>query len=219
MCRPRAILRKKEMTMLYAGQNIVVLDLEVLNSPKIHGWEDKRALGLSIGCYYDYEDGRVTWFDRASLRETVGLLCLREPLMVSFNGIAFDFALMRAILRHEEGEHTLCDDFKVLAKRSYDILAEIWRADPERKFVRGLNSLDAILAANGLAPKTGDGAQAPEWWDAGQRARVMNYCQNDVLQTLALFELLGKNGGIIQRSNGPLQIQWPGLVAPGHRAG
>lgn len=194
--------------MNYAGSNIIVLDLEVLNSPKEHGWNNKKALGLSIGCYYDYDFDCVVWFDRPSLRHTVTQLVERQPLMVSFNGISFDFALMRALLRHEEGLHTLCDQFKELASHSYDILAEIWRSDSQGKFERGLNSLDAILAANDLGAKSGSGDKAPLWWHDGLYAQVMNYCQDDVLLTKKLFEYIAENTGILHRRNGPLGIRW-----------
>jgi hypothetical protein len=151
-------------------RNIIVLDLETLHSADSlpTGWNDKKALDLSIGAYWDYQDGRIHWFDRASLEATMRYLVERQPLMVSFNGIGFDFSLMRALLRQEaetfEGEayqdmNWLCERFKTLAATSYDILAEIWAVDSEGKFVRGLNSLDAILAANNLGKKTGDGAK------------------------------------------------------------
>jgi len=136
--------------------------------------------------------------------------------------------LMRALLRQEvdnpashptmlgpdwvlwqERPMALYDRFKVLAAQSYDILAEVWRVDPHGMYVKGLNSLDAILKANGLPGKTGDGAQAPRDWQAGLHAKVMSYCQNDVLQTKALFELLVTQNGVMQRANGPIQIGLP----------
>lgn len=237
------------------GRNIVVLDLETLHSAEdcrhchrpeeTHrfpqdpvrcpgpgflpiGWRDSAALGLSIGAYYDYQDGVVHWFDQHTLVETMQHLVDRQPLLVSFNGIGFDFKLMRALLRHEaddptswptlditeavpkqEALHALCDQFKALAATSYDILAEIWRADPARKFERGLNSLDALLAANGFPAKSGHGAQAPRDWQAGRIATVLEYCQRDVLLTRAFFERILDQSGTLERRDGPITVRMP----------
>jgi len=187
------------------GKNIIVLDLETLHSADDipSGWTNKPALGLSIGCYWDYTTQRMQWFDRQSLLATLTHLVQRQPLMVSFNGIGFDFPLMRGLLRQEaealdigfgaEAQRAdelqcLCDDFKVLAAGSYDILAEIWKIDPAGKFKRGLNSLDAISQTSGLGAKLSHGAQAPQDWKDGRIAQVLNYCQDDVYKTRALFE-------------------------------
>jgi predicted PolB exonuclease-like 3'-5' exonuclease len=190
------------------------------------GWNNKPALGLSIGAYYDYRDSRIHWFDEANLEETVEHLVALQPLMVSFNGIAFDFPLMRGILRREQDEvykagvssraypralHELCDKFKLLAAQSYDILAEIWKADPARKFERGLNSLDAIAQANGLGAKLSNGAQAPRDWAAARRAEVLNYCQDDVYKTMALFEMICTTGQILRGDDNPIRLPIPAL--------
>ena len=212
------------------NNNIVILDLETLHSASDlpTGWDDKAALGLSIGCYYSYASGRYHWFDRHTLEDTIRRFVDIQPLLVSFNGIAFDFPLMRALLRQEAAtpmsmppltSHDacrerkdslvhLCDAFKALCATSYDILAEIWASDPNGKFMRGLNSLDAILEANSLERKTGDGVMAPKLWQQGRIADVLNYCQHDVLQTKALFELICRSKGHIQRRNGPLTIRY-----------
>ncbi len=185
-------------------KNIIVLDLETLHSADgvPSGWTNKPALGLSIGCYWDYSDQRIHWFDRESLEATVRLLVARQPLMVSFNGIGFDFPLMRGILRQEvELTMGMCDQFKILAADSYDILLEVWKADPAGRRKRGLNSLDAISQASGLGAKQSHGAQAPKDWKDGKVADVLNYCQDDVYKTKALFEL-AVDGKPITRGNG-----------------
>src|SRR5437870_944692 len=124
--------------MMLEKQNIVILDLETEYSADSlpTGWNDKVALGLSIGCWYSYEDSRFYWFDKFTLEATMRLFVERQPLLVSFNGIQFYFKLMRALLR-EKGErgadqeaatetdfsrrldlHDLCDAFKPLCAPS-----------------------------------------------------------------------------------------------------
>ena len=89
------------------------------------GWNNRSALGLSIGCYWDYLDQRVHWFDVPSLANTVATLTARQPLMVSFNGIGFDFPLMRGLLRrHAE---TLQPDEALP-------LVAMWALDPKKAF-------------------------------------------------------------------------------------
>ena len=199
------------------GSNIIVLDLETANSADEveNGWRNKLGLGLSIGGYYDYQTERVQFFDPSNLLATVSDLVARQCLMVSYNGVQFDFALMRALLRHgaettnNPGIGRLCDSFKDLALRSYNILQQIWSADPERRYEPGLNSLDAVAKANQLGNKTGDGVQAPKDWQAGLYAKVVNYCCHDIYLTKHLFELLLLQQGRLQRSNGALQIESP----------
>ena len=210
---------------MFDGTNVIVLDLETLHSADDlpTGWSDKPALGLSIGCYYDYLDGRVHWFDQAFLVRIVQYLVDRQPLMISFNGIGFDFVVMCGLIRRQADEveindraemtratelRRLCDLFKTLAANSYDLLAEIWASDPQGKFERGLNSLDAICAANELGEKIGHGAQAPKDWANQEYAKVLNYCQHDVYLTKNLAELVAMQQGKLLRSSGPLTIRF-----------
>ena len=195
------------------------------------GWEDKQALGLSIGCYFDYTDDLYHWFDSYTLEATIRLFVLRQSLLVSFNGIGFDFPLMRNLLRQEAavnqfpklegigranaeyiyaGElQALCDQFKALCTTSYDLLHEIWQVDPVRKFERGLNSLGAISVANGFGAKKMDGAKAPQLWRQGRHAEVLNYNMSDVLKTKQLFEQIVTKGQILRGDGLPILLPLP----------
>ena len=200
-------------------KNIIVLDLETLQSANEvqGGWANKSGLGLSIGGYWDYAAEQFFWFGEEAVLDVIRYLNAQRPLLVSFNGIQFDFALMRAVVRHKivpryyKGMHADIEEFlqsfKRLASSSYDILAEISRTDAKGKFEGGLNSLDALCAANGLGRKTGSGAQAPRDWRAGKKAKVIAYCATDIALTVELFELIRAQEGKIMRGNGPLQLQ------------
>ena len=106
-------------------RNIVVLDLETLHVSDecqichvrlpahgrrddhvytAYGWGNKPALGLSIGAYYDYQDLCLHWFDVRTLTTLMRELVSRQALLVTFNGVSFDFVLMRGLLR-QEAEH------------------------------------------------------------------------------------------------------------------
>jgi len=218
----------------------IVLDLETLHSADdcrycgashdqhIHtlcpyiplGWSDKAALGLSVGCYWSSATQQITWFDAASLNVTITTLVQTQPLLVSFNGKSFDSPLMLALYRQQERNSTYiyetCTQFRLLANHSYDILREIWRADPLSKRIAGVNSLDAISQANGLDCKRGTGTQAPQDWREGRRADVLNYCQDDVLKTLTLFHKV-LSGTLIQRTERySLTLPVPSTVCTPH---
>lgn len=179
---------------------------------QMFGWDNKAALGLSIGCFFSYCDSRIHWFDVHTLAETIDELVGRQPLLISFNGRQFDGPLMEAVFFASlagaaRGGRLL--PWQTLWERSYDILAEIWKVDPDSQFVHGLNSLDAISRANGFGGKLSRGAEAPRRWARGEYADVLNYVQDDVYKTRALFQLIC-DGQPILRGNGlPLHLPIP----------
>lgn len=235
------------------GRNICVLDLETLHSandcahcyeaesahfPRFMslasdcpgyariGWENKLALGLSIGCWWDYDNMTLHWFDATTVEQVIRKFVERQPLLVSFNGITFDFALMRALVRHQEAGTTdkgaqavnralnaECDAFKQLCAESYDILQEVWKADPARKRERGLNNLDSIAQANGFGAKSLTGAQAPLLWRQGRYAEVIAYNVGDVIKTRDIFEKIIDIGTILRGDGSPLSLSRPLLPA------
>ena len=196
---------------MFQENNIVVLDCEVACSPDelSTGWDDKHALGLSLGGYYDYKAERITYFDQDCLWNTIRHLILRDPLIISFNGKGFDGPLMWACLRHDGIDDEQCCAFEqawhLLWKKSYDILDEVWHVTG-RDYAKG-NSLDALCKANGLPQKTGHGAHAPKLWQSGRIAEVINYLQNDILITKQLAEYITYHNGRLQRQAGLVTIR------------
>jgi hypothetical protein len=206
---------------MFHGANIIVLDLEIANDPAVLGWDDKAALDLAIGAYYDYQDGLVHFFDRWTLEATMRQCVARQPLLVTFNGEGFDVPLMVAVLHAQAATHRAAapvgmlsesaaaleqlanDVTSWMASRSYDLLALLWQTDPDGKYVRGVNGLDAVCQANGLGGKTGDGAQAPRLWQRGRIAEVINYCRDDVLLTRRLLEYVATRQGWLARTGRP----------------
>jgi len=224
------------MTDILEACNIIVLDVETLHSANdcrscfgpAHssedgcgyyepiGWRDFAALGLSIGGYYDYADGLVYWFDEASLITTLAELVERQPLVVTYNGTAFDLPLLKHLCELQAGYgDAFAAAWERLTLASYDILATIWERDLESKYVKGLNGLGAVAKANGFGEKLlPDGALAPVLWRDGRFADVINYCQQDILLTKGLFELVVA-GQPIKRSNGTeVLLRFPQLPTP-----
>ena len=198
---------------MWENQNIIVLDLEIEHHPQtVPGeWENRVGLGLAIGGFYDYAHGRIRWFNRQNLLETMRELIRRWPIIITFNGIRFDLTLMHDIAEAElDAGPELLWGFRQMrdSPRSWDILAEIWAADPASQRVKGLNGLDAIAAANGLPQKTGYGFDVPQWWAAGDHARVLNYCQQDIYILKQLAEKLSRTDGRIERTTSPVYIRY-----------
>lgn len=182
------------------------------------GWENHRALGLSIGCWIDYRDGLFYWFDGHTLESTMRLWVKRQVLIVSFDGKKFDLPLMAAVLKHKERMDSqydaqilpLCDAFAALAACSYDLLDTIW-THYGRSAERGLNSLDALCKANGLPRKTMDGATAPRLWQEGRYAEVIQYNYFDVWRTKRLFEMVCAGQPILRGDGQPITLPMPNL--------
>ena len=105
----------------------------------------------------------------------------------------------------------LCDTFKIHCAQSYDLLDQIWHQDPEDRFQKD-NSLDAISQASGLGAKLSHGAQAPRDWRAGHYAQVLNYCQDDVLKTKALFEMVCAGQPILRGNGLPITLPIPAAL-------
>ena len=211
-------------TLLSASDCAICEQIEEAHTDTNHpytaiGWHDKQRLSLSIGCAFDYATMQYSFFDLHTLESTVQGWVARQPLMVSFNGLLFDGPLLRAILRNRsEVLHPLCDAFKDLMRRGYDVLNAVWQADPARKFEKGLNSLDALSQANGYGAKEMDGATAPRLWAQGRYAEVIAYNVGDVLKTRKLFEQLVATGTLLRGDGQPLTLARPILPGAGRPA-
>lgn len=176
------------------------------------GWDNKIALGLSIACLYRYDKDTYQFIDPHNLEEAMQWLVATQPLIVSFNGLTFDGPLLRAILRNRPVPlHIMCDQFKDLMARGYDLLQEIWKLDSTRRFQRGLNSLVALSLANGFGTKELNGAAAPRLWAQGRYAEVMSYCLSDVWKTRQLFDLVCTGTPLIRGNGSALTLPLPQL--------
>jgi hypothetical protein len=61
---------------------------------------------------------------------------------------------------------------------------------PQGQRPKGMFTLDALCAANGLPRKKMDGATAAKLWPQGHYAEVIEYNVGDVTRTKALFEMV-----------------------------
>ena len=205
------------MPNTWEGQNVITLDLEIERPPgEVEGgWSNLAGLGLAVGCYFDYQAMAMEVFDKHTLVDTIEMITARQPMMISFNGCGFDFPLMQEIARTElhYDKQWILAEFAHIADGSFDILREVWTADPATRYQKG-NSLQAFLASNNLPTKTGSGDQAPIFWRQGRIADVVNYCMQDVRCTSLLAELASVTHGRLSRTMlGPVVIHYLGPMA------
>jgi len=194
------------------SKHLVVYDTEIKNGvltpdnqPQpgfkyAQGWRDFAGMGISTICAYDIKEAHYRVFMDDNLQGFVDLINERDGV-VSFNGHRFDDQLLEA--HGIEIEH----------ERSIDLAAIIWRAAgiPQGDRPRGLG-LDAICRTNNLPIKTGNGADAPQDYQAGRIGRVIDYCLGDVRSTLNLYRYLSNHGGIIDPRDG---VSWISVGALG----
>lgn len=183
------------------GCNIVVYDCEIVNEIK-NGitWNDHDKMGLSVACLYDYRtDDYNVYLDPAAkdLAERLN----DADLIVGFNTVGFDHKLVHAVTGRLNAE--LMD---VECERNYDMLYWSRRATgwtPRDKFPTGMrldNHLEATFGRDYM--KTGDGANAPIWWQQGLHSKVISYCLADVKRERQLFEHIVRYGWVKTQTHG-----------------
>lgn len=146
------------------------------------GWEDYAGMGIAVIGVWDYTSDTSRIFGEDDLPEFQKFVDSHD-VAIGFNNNRFDNNVLRA------GGVVIQPD------KSYDILAEIYSA--LGSYQKGCR-LDNVVKANfpNSAGKTGNGADAPMFWQKGLHARVIDYCLNDVRLTKMLVDRILRNGGI-----------------------
>jgi hypothetical protein len=148
------------------------------------GWDDFEHMGIACITAVDTFSGRPHVFLQDNLSDFRRLLKSRE-LSVSFNGMNFDIPLLLANGIHVDKES------------HFDLASAIWSSAgiPPGEHPKGLG-LNAICIRNGIEGKSGDGKEAPRWFQTGKIGRLIDYCLGDTYATAALFRRIMDTGGI-----------------------
>ena len=198
--------------LIYDCEIIKAVPIDYKNEAPIEGieyckgWDDHENMGISvIWCYSNWDKEVRAFinehdFDKAMYHWSYPLKQFQKMLnecdvLVGFNNQHFDDNLIKA------NGFTIPD--KVV---NYDILVEMWRAvgiEPPFVFPTHAGySLKQTCEANGLPPKTGDGANAAIQWQRGKYQEVIDYCLNDITITTELFrKIISNDGWIINPKN------------------
>lgn len=171
------------------------------------GWDDFPGMGVACVCVYDFIRDCPRVFLQDNLADFVELAD-RHECLVGYNNMRFDNQVLRATLQ-AAGLPPLPED------RSYDLLREIWRSaglsDVFHPATHGGFGLDAVCKANfNYAAKTGNGSDAPIWYQRGEIGKLVDYCLADVFLTKRLLDRVLRCGQLRDPKTG----QWLSIRKP-----
>jgi len=180
--------------------NAIIYDCEIIKAipPQLQtgikyckGWRDFKNMGISVIGAYDYLENRYRVFMSDNFDEFQKLVDKRDKI-IGFNSLAFD--------------NKLCAANRIIVRdsKSYDLLAEVWKA-------KGLGSefdienshrylglgLDKLAEVNLGLNKTGHGDLAPIQWQQGKIGAVIDYCLTDVHLTKRLISRILETGQLL----------------------
>ncbi len=192
----------------------IVVDVEIQKTIEETpgGWDATDLLGISCACVWEYEGQRMRIYgpdDVAALQERL----LRADRISGFNIWNFDFPAIWGISRADwiVSEGYVAPDVSdlqvALLPKTDDILRRIWLSldlDPDNfdPKTHGGYGLNAVVRALFNVEKIGYGGDAPKWFQAGNWARVANYCADDVALERDLVDFVDRYGFIINPKTG-----------------
>lgn len=168
----------------------IYLDVETLRvSDEVPGgWQSIHQFGLAVAVTWDAEHQFREWYeaDAGALVAELG----RFARLITFNGNRFDLEVLRGYTPAHE-----------LRSRSLDLLACL-----EAKLGHRV-SLASLARETLGSPKTGSGLEAVQWWRAGERAKVIAYCRNDVQLLIDLVSFARQRGYVVVDSR-QVPVDW-----------
>lgn len=196
----------------------LIYDIEILNAipnrdgskedgiEYCAGWHDHANMGIAVIGVYDYEEDRARVFCQDNLSAFLDL-CSDRDVLVGFNNIPFDNAVIAATLQIPPFPEEQC----------YDLLRELWMAaglSPTFDHnTHGGYGLDETCKRNFGTKKSGNGALAPVLWQQGKIGTVIDYCLNDIRLTKQLFDRVLQTGMLQSPKNGQeLALRYPHLA-------
>ena len=151
------------------GMNTVFFDVETQRIfDEVGGRQNIQALGLAAAVTYSTAAGTFCHYTEEKVADLIAELNAAD-LVVGFNVISFDYAVLRAYGPLNPG-------------RTVDMLDHIYRRLGFRI------SLDSLAKATLGVNKSADGLQAVRWYKEGRIQEILDYCQQDVEITRQLYE-------------------------------
>ncbi len=166
----------------------VVVDVEIQKTIEETpgGWDATDKLGVAVACVWEYSSQRMRIYGPEDVKALQDRL-LKADRISGYNIWRFDFPVIWEFSRE------LWSSFATVASRvSYqlaphtdDLLLRIWSA-------AGLNPNEFTDSH-----KIGYGGDAPKWFQAGQWARVTNYCSAAVALERDLCDFIDRYGYVL----------------------
>lgn len=164
----------------------IVFDIETKNFFQEVGGTDPSMLDLSLVAIYDSLTDSYSSYLEDELTKLWPII-ERADMLIGFNSDHFDIPLLN---KYYPGDLT-----KI---KSLDILKEI--KDSYGRRMRLDQLAEGTLGKN----KSGAGADAMNWWKAGEVEKVRAYCIDDVKLTKELYEYALANNSLIFKEGGAL---------------
>ena len=158
------------------------------------GWDNIPGFGLAVAVTWDPVAGFRTWLEDQTPDLVAELACF--PRVVGYNVLRFDYAVLSA---YQPDIHTL------LQGRTVDMLVDLSRRLGFRP------PLHSVAQATLGRSKTGDGTDAVRWFRAGEMAKVVAYCQDDVTLTRDIFYHGQRHGHVLYLDRGrptKVMVRW-----------
>jgi len=177
----------------------VVVDVEIQKTIEETpgGWDATDKLGVACACVWEYKGERMRVYgpdDVPSLQERL----LKADRISGFNIYRFDFPVIWAI----PGRSRVLE----LKPKTNDILQRIWRSlnlnDEEFSKLHAGWSLNVVAEGTFGVGKIGYGGDAPKWYQAGQWAKLVNYCADDVALERDLTDFVDRYGFVVSGKTG-----------------
>lgn len=163
----------------------VVVDVEIQRTIEETpgGWNATDQLGVSVAVVYEYNTDRFRVYGPNDV-EALRARLLAATRITGFNTFQFDFPVIWGAKWDEWYNDEWLEVRSYLAVKSNDILVRIWRSLglDEKVFTdkhKGWG-LDNVAKATLGVGKSGFGGDAPRWFQAGEWARLTDYCIDDV---------------------------------------
>ncbi len=156
----------------------IVFDIETSNTFGDVGSGNPAALDISVVCLHDSETDEYHSFLQEDFSKLWKII-EGADMLIGYNSDHFDIPLLD---KYYPGDLT--------AIKSLDLLKEIHTSLGRRV------KLDAIAQATLGEKKSGHGLQAIQWWRAGEKQKVIDYCIQDVKVTKKVYEYARKHGKV-----------------------
>jgi len=166
---------------------IITLDLETQNFFQDTGSNEPSSLDISVVCIHDSLTDSYSSFLEKDLRGLWPILESADAI-VTWNGDHFDIPILN---KYYPGNLSTI--------KSIDLMHEVQTVLGRRL------KLDSVAMATLGTAKTGNGAEAVEWWRKGEVDKVIAYCIDDVRITKELYEYALMNGHLKYRDSGNIK--------------
>jgi len=166
----------------------------------VEGWPAAPLAGISCAVAYEIERRRYRVFgDTLAEHQALAGLLVRAARVVGYNHVNFDYAVLAVATGIPRAELTDVDADP--GDRDWDLLQMLWGGIGRRQLGRGsgnsLNDVSRATLGAAVGGKTGDGAQAPELYQAGRWGELVDYCLRDVDLTARLYERAAEGAAFI----------------------